>query len=193
NKGVVSPRLYENISILFSDFEAVNEDMDDIPPDVFLNELSDIFIHMDIITKKYGLGKLKTSGYIYIICGGISYETGDHARRIIMAAIEMLNYLEQRNLHSEYKWSMRAGINTGKAVAGTADVNECIYDIWGEAVNIAGRMEKSAEHGKINISGATYQYIKDYFNCEYRGRLIARGEGAVDMYYVNGVKRQFFN
>ncbi|MFO7448142.1 MAG: adenylate/guanylate cyclase domain-containing protein [Ignavibacteriaceae bacterium] len=161
NKGVVSPRLYENISILFSDFEAVNEDMDDIPPDVFLNELNDIFIHMDIITKKYGLEKLKTAGDIYLIYGGISYDSGDHARRMIMAAIEMLTYLEHRNMHSEYKWSMRAGINTGKVVAGIVGVNERIYDIWGDAVNIASRMETSADHGKINISGATYQYIKD--------------------------------
>jgi class 3 adenylate cyclase/CheY-like chemotaxis protein len=193
NRGVVSPKLYNNISILFTDFEAINNSRNDIPPEVLLNELNDIFAYVDNITKKYSLEKLKTVGEMYMLCGGIPDISEDHAKKTVLAAFDIQEYLDRRNKFSEYKWIMRAGINSGQAVAGTIGISKTTYDVWGETVNIASRLETTSEPGKINISGSTYFLIKDYFDCEYRGKLTAKGKGKIDMYYVNRIKKHYMN
>jgi class 3 adenylate cyclase len=193
SRGVVSPKLYNNISILFTDFEAINNSRNDIPPEVLLNELNDIFAYVDNITKKYSLEKLKTVGEMYMLCGGIPDISDDHAQKTVLAAIDIQEYLNRRNEYSQFKWVMRAGINSGQAVAGTIGTSKCTYDVWGETVNIASRLETSSKPGKINISGSTYSLIKDYFECEYRGKLNARGKGKIDMYFVNNIKKHYMN
>ena len=100
----------------------------------------------------------------------------------------MQKYIEERNTTSGIKWQMRAGIHSGQVVAGVVGKNKFTYDVWGDTVNIAGRMETSGEAGRINISAFTYDLVKDSIDCEYRGKIDAKGKGEIDMYFVKGVK-----
>jgi class 3 adenylate cyclase len=193
NRGAVSPKLYNSLSVLFADFSIAENYVNHISPEIKLDELNDIFSNIDLIIKKYNLEKLKTMGETYMACAGIPGTANDHAAKIIMAAFEIAEYLSARNKKSKYKWIMQTGINSGEAVAGTIGVTKCTYDIWGETVNIASRLETTSEPGRINISGSTYALVKDHFDCEYRGKVTARGKGKIDMYYVKGSRRYFLN
>ena len=102
----------------------------------------------------------------------------------------MLQFLERRNRDSAVKWQMRVGIHSGTAVAGVVGKRKFTYDVWGDTVNIASRMETSGQPGKVNISAYTYALIKQYFECEYRGKVDAKGKGEIDMYFVVGEKAE---
>ncbi len=190
NFGFISPRHYSQISILFTDFCDFADISSKLPPDVLIEELNDIFQGFDVIIDSYKLEKLKTIGAAYMIGSGLPKEDEDHAVKITCAAIDLNNYLNERNSASKIKWNMRAGINSGQVIAGIVGTNKFTYDVWGDAVNIASRIESSSLPGRINISGATYNLIQKYFDCEYRGRLNAKGKGEIDMYFVNGIKEQ---
>lgn len=184
NYGVITPRHYESVTILFTDFQGFRHITNLLPPAQLVKDLNEIYSSFDEIIEKFGLEKLKSIGDTYMICGGLPEEINNHAVKVISAALEMINYLNERNKNSEVNWQLRAGINTGPVVAGIVGSDKFTYDIWGDAVNIASRMENSSDAGKINISGSTYELIKDYFNCEYRGKLSVKGKGEVDMYFV---------
>ncbi len=186
--GFIKPRHYETVTILFTDFEGFRDITNSLPPGELIKELNEIFSCFDSIIDNYGLEKLKTLGDTYMIGGGLPKESNDHALRVICAAIEMLEYLENRNKSSKIKWMMRAGVNTGSVVAGVVGTNKFTYDIWGDSVNIASRMENSSVPNKINISGTTYKLIRDYFECEYRGKLNVKGKGQEDMYFIKEMK-----
>jgi class 3 adenylate cyclase/CheY-like chemotaxis protein len=183
-KGTATPRSFNNITILFTEFCDFTKMVSEIPHNILLPQLDEIFQQFDNIIEKYELEKLKTIGDIYMVAGGIPKETGDHAARVICAALEMLDYVEDYNLTSDIKFKMRSGVNSGQVVAGIVGANKYTYDIWGDAVNIASRMGNSCDAGKVNISGATYQLVRDHFNFLYRGKLEAKGKGEIEMYYV---------
>ncbi len=187
-KGEIRPRNYNEVSILFTGFYNFAKQTAELTPEEILNELNEMFSGFDDIIAKYGLEKLKTMGDNYMIGSGIPDELPDHAVRTINAAIEMRDYINKRNKNSKYKWKFMAGINSGGVVAGIVGSNKFTYDVWGDTVNIASRMCSCCEPNAINISGPTYHLIKDYFECEYRGRLNAKGKGEIDMYYINGEK-----
>lgn len=182
-KGSVSPKHYDSVSILFTDFYRFTELSSKLSPERLLSELNDIFTKFDSIIIEFGLEKLKTIGDSYMIVGGLPNQMPNHPVQIIKAALAMFDYLEGRNKNSDLNWQMKAGVHTGPCVAGIVGINKFTYDVWGDTVNIASRMESNCEPGKVNISEATYNYVKDYFNCEGRG-----GVGKFDMYFINGVK-----
>ncbi len=182
--GVVVPRQYDSVTILFTDFQGFRQITNALPPSELVKKLNEIYRSFDEIIEKYGLEKLKSIGDTYMICGGLPEKTDNHAVKVISAAQEMINYLNERNKNSKVNWRLRAGINTGPVVAGIVGSDKFTYDIWGDAVNIASRMENSSDAGKINISGSTFNLVKDYFDCEYRGKLSVKGKGEVDMYFV---------
>ncbi len=186
--GEITPRHYQTVTILFTDFEGFRDITNSLPPGELVEELNEIFGSFDTIIEAYSLEKLKTLGDTYMIGGGLPKECNDHALKVVCAAIDMMEYLEERNKSSKVKWLMRAGINSGSVVAGVVGTNKFTYDIWGDSVNIASRMENSSEPNKINISGSTYNLIKDYFECEYRGKLNVKGKGEEDMYFIKGIK-----
>ncbi len=186
--GTVNPKHYESISILFTDFEGFRQITSQLPPGELVEELNEIFSRFDSIIEKYRLEKLKSIGDTYMICGGLFEEQNNHAVRVISAAKEMMEYISEKNKTSNVKWKLKAGINSGPVVAGVVGTNNFTYDIWGDAVNIASRMENSSKGGEINISGSTYELIKDYFNCEYRGKMTVKGKGETDMYFVKEAK-----
>lgn len=187
--GSVSPRLYPDTTILFTNFYDFSGITTQMAPSKIVGELNDIYHQFDLIVEEHELEKLKTFGDSYMIGGGIPKECDDHALKVVKAAFKMHEYLNNRNMKSEVQWKMKAGINTGQVVAGIVGMHKYTYDIWGDSVNIASRMESSCEPGKINISGSTYNKVKCMFDCEYRGKLKAKGKGEIDMYFVKGLKK----
>ena len=189
-KGTTIPRRYEEITIIFTDFRGFTNTVATMPANKLVEELNDIFRDIDDIIDKYGLEKIKTIGDSYMIAAGLPKESENHAVQCVRAAIEMLQFLERRNRDSAVKWQMRVGIHSGTAVAGVVGKRKFTYDVWGDTVNIASRMETSGQPGKVNISAYTYALIKQYFECEYRGKVDAKGKGEIDMYFVVGEKAE---
>lgn len=187
-KGFVAPRLYEKTTIMFSHFNDFSNITTKFPPEFLVGELNEMFHQFDLIVEQHDLEKLKTIGDTYMIGGGLPKESKNHAEQIVRAAIEMHSYIDERNKNSKLKWEIRTGVNTGKVVAGIVGQHKYTYDVWGDAVNIASRMETSSEPGRINISEDTFNLVKHFVDCEYRGKLIAKGRGQIDMYFVNGLK-----
>jgi class 3 adenylate cyclase len=187
-RGIIEPRNYESVSLLFTDFEGFTKLTTSMPPEELVAELNEIFKNFDIIIRKYGLEKLKTIGDSYMIGGGFPIETKDHAVNIIKAAIDMLEIVRKKNISSKYEWKMRAGVHSGNIIAGVVGKIKYSYDVWGNTVNLAGKMERLSMPGKINITAATYELIKDEFNCDYRGNAEIPGNETVEMYFINGYK-----
>lgn len=187
--GKVKPRKFTNVSILFTDFKAFTYTTSVLPPEELVNELNDIFKGFDKLIDKYGLEKLKTIGDSYMAACGIPNEVNDHAIKIVYAAIEFQKMIKERNKTSAIKWEMRLGIHSGSVVAGVVGTKKFTYDVWGDTVNIASRMESSGQPAEINISGYTYMLVRDKFECEYRGKVETKGKGSIDMYFVKGLNR----
>ncbi len=191
HSGSVEPREFKNSTILFTDFKGFTYTASVLPAARLVNELNEIFESFDEVIEKYGLEKLKTIGDSYMAAGGLPEENEDHAILTIKAAMEMQKIIKHRNEISAIKWEMRCGLHSGQVIAGVVGTKKFTYDIWGDTVNIASRMESSGEPGEINISAYTYMLVKDYFHCEYRGKVDAKGKGKIDMYFVRGIKEEF--
>jgi len=174
---------------MFTDFKSFTYTTSVLPPEELVHELNDIFKNFDSLIGKYGLEKLKTIGDSYMAACGIPNELEDHAIRIVYAALDFQRMIKERNKTSPIKWEMRLGIHSGSVVAGVVGTKKFTYDIWGDTVNIASRMESSGVPGEINISGYTYMLVRDHFDCEYRGKVDTKGKGGIDMYFVRGINR----
>jgi ligand-binding sensor domain-containing protein/class 3 adenylate cyclase len=183
--GKAEPRKYEEVSILFTDFENFTETSSSMAAGRLVNELNEIFEAFDKILERNEVEKIKTIGDSYMAVGGVPSPDPDHARNVIRASLEMLKFIEERNEHSSFKWRMRVGVHSGSIIAGIVGKNKFTYDIWGDSVIIAHRMETTGEPGKINISAVTRDLVKDDFQCRYRGKLSAPGKGKLDMYFID--------
>ena len=182
--GSTQPQRYEEVSVLFTDFLGFTNAVASLPAKKVVEELNDIFQHFDDIIDACGIEKIKTIGDSYMIVGGLPKPLPDHAERCVDAAFSMLAYLDERNRNSALKWQMRAGIHSGAVIAGVVGKRKFTYDVWGDTVNIANRMESAAEAGRVNVSAYTYDLIKSRYKAEYRGKLDAKGKGQIDMYFV---------
>jgi ligand-binding sensor domain-containing protein len=185
--GKVKPRAYSNVTILFTDFKDFTNISSVLPAEELVSELNDIFRTFDTIIEKHGLEKLKTSGDAYMAAGGLPIEAEDHAEKAVFAAIEMHHTIKKRNENSSIKWEMRCGIHTGSVIAGVVGSRKFNYDVWGDTVNIASRMESSGSPGEINISESTYQLVRNVFECQHRGKIFAKGKGKLDMFFVKSI------
>jgi len=181
-------RKHSAVSVLFSDFEGFTRISGEMDPEDLIEELHECFSAFDEICGRHNLEKIKTIGDAYMCAGGIPKENDTHAVDIVNAALEMLAFMERRKRQREYKGhqplELRIGINTGPLVAGVVGTKKFAYDIWGDTVNTAARMEQSGEIGKINLSEATYELVKRDFYCRYRGQIQAKNKGLIDMYFV---------
>jgi class 3 adenylate cyclase len=184
--GRARPVRHESVTILFTDFSDFTLAASTMPPDRMVAELNDIFAAFDKITDECGIEKIKTIGDAYMAAAGVPTPCVDHAQRCVRAGLGMVSYLEHRNQTAAFKWSLRVGIHTGPVVAGVVGTKKYAFDIWGDTVNIASRMESSGAIGRVNVSAYTYDLIREHYECEYRGKVEAKGKGAVDMYFVNG-------
>ena len=154
-------------------------------PQGLVDELHACFKAFDEITGKYNIEKIKTVGDAYLAVAGLPTADTGHAENAVRAAIEINQYMQSRHARiGERTFAMRIGIHSGSVVAGIVGVKKFAYDIWGDTVNTAARMEQNSETGKINLSQTTYELVKDKFSCEYRGEIEAKGKGRLKMYYV---------
>lgn len=185
-KGLSEPRRHEEASILFTDFVGFTQAVSTIPPTRLVRELDDIFRGFDDIIAGCGLEKIKTIGDAYMATAGLPVAAEDHALRCVRAGTALIRFIEARNRTAAMKWELRVGVHSGSVVAGIVGKNKYAYDVWGDAVNIANRLESAGEAGKVNVSAYTFELVREHFDCEYRGRLAAKGKGEIDMYSVVG-------
>ena len=189
--GRVKSQRFESVTVLFADFKDFTQHSEYLDPEVLVESVDFYFSRFDEITEKYGLEKIKTVGDCYMCAGGLPHPSRDHANSILLAALEMTEFVKGAKMNQkedEVRFEIRIGINTGPVVAGVVGSKKFAYDIWGDAVNIASRMETNSEAGRINISENTYKLVKFHFECEYRGKVEVKNKGTMKMYFVNGLK-----
>lgn len=182
--GTTIPKRHQNVTVLFTDFEGFTELVESISAITLVNELNDIFGRFDQIMEETGVEKIETIGDAYMAASGLEKEMKDHATNCISAAQMMLSYLKERNENHEIKWRMRVGIHSGTVVAGVVGKKKFAYDLFGDTINTASRIESAGEAGKINVSSTTYQLIKNDYTCLSRGKIFAKGKGELEMYFV---------
>jgi class 3 adenylate cyclase len=183
-KGVTEPKRHEEVSILFTDFSGFTETVAAIPAQRLVRELDEIFRAFDEIATTHGVEKIKTIGDAYMAAAGLPMPAQDHAARCVRAGLAMTRFVEARNVSSAIKWNLRVGVHSGAVVAGIVGKNKYAYDVWGDTVNLASRMESASERNRVNISAYTYDLVRSDFECEYRRKIAAKGKGEIDMYLV---------
>ena len=186
--GRASTQKYDMVSILFSDIEGFTRIAEQMNPDVLVDELDKFFFKFDSLVEEFNIEKIKTIGDAYMAAGGIPNRNRTNPVDVVMASMKIMHYMKEIKKDNENFWDLRIGIHTGPVIAGVVGQKKLSYDIWGDSVNTASRMESSGETGKINISGSTYEQVKDFFTCEYRGKMPVKYKGNIDMYFVKGFK-----
>lgn len=185
-KGKAQARSFESVSIMFTDFVGFTNVAENLEPSELVDLIDEYFSEFDRIISAYKLEKIKTIGDAYMAAGGLPVKRTDHALRMVAAAREILDFVKaKQEEHEGSAFAIRIGIHTGPVIAGVVGRKKFAYDIWGDSVNVAARMESSGEAGRINISGATYDEIKEDITCEYRGKVEAKNKGAIDMYFAD--------
>ncbi len=185
-KGSTEAKYFEEVTVIFTDFKDFTHLSEQLSATELVELINEHFSQFDIIMQKYGIEKIKTIGDAYMAVGGLPVPNDTHARNVVLAAIEIQEYLYKKNKeHHKVYFEARIGIHTGPVVAGVVGLKKFSYDVWGDTVNTASRIENSCEVGRINISETTYALLKDQFNFIYRGKIEAKGKGQIDMYYLD--------
>ncbi|TNE61088.1 MAG: GAF domain-containing protein, partial [Bacteroidetes bacterium] len=189
-KGQASAKLYEEATILFCDFRNFTQLAENTQPTQLVKLIDMYFSAFDELMQQHGIEKIKTVGDAYIAAGGLPDPEKGRPAEVVQVAIEMQAMAErlrqEREAMGEPSFELRIGIHTGPVIAGVVGLRKFAYDIWGDTVNTAARLEQHGVPGKINISGATFAHICDDFACTYRGKIKAKHKGEIDMYFVDG-------
>jgi class 3 adenylate cyclase len=190
-EGEVQPRYHDSVTIVFTDFKGFTRLAEKAEPRALINDLHQYFSAFDEIIGRHNLEKLKTIGDAYMCAGGLPEENATHPVDACLAALEIRDFVDRVNAQRAKMrlepWELRIGIHTGSVMAGVVGRKKFTYDIWGDAVNIAARMEQSGEPGRIVLSDTTYNLVKDRFTCEHRGIIEAKNRGRLDTYILDRV------
>jgi len=190
NSGITKARRYEQATVMFSDFKDFSQIAKTLPPEQLVAELDVYFKAFDYIIGKYQIEKIKTIGDAYMCVGGIPDVKGSSPKDVVKAALEIQSLLAkfkvERQKAGKPFFEARIGIHTGPLVAGVVGSKKFAYDIWGDTVNVASRLETSSEAGRVNISETTYKLVKTEFKCEARGLVAIKNLNQVAMYFVEG-------
>ena len=196
--GKATAKHYEQVTVMFTDFKGFTTIAEKLSAEELVSELDFLFRKFDEIISKYPIEKIKTIGDAYMCAGGLPAANNTNPNDVVSAALEIQEWMKERQeavaaavntkqlptAAATAAWSLRIGIHTGAVTAGVVGDKKFAYDIWGDTVNTASRMESSGEPGKINISEATYLCINSDFECEYRGKVAAKNKGEIGMYFV---------
>ncbi|MGM0375204.1 MAG: adenylate/guanylate cyclase domain-containing protein [Bacteroidota bacterium] len=184
-------RKYQQVTVLFADIQGFTRIVEQINPEILIDELDQFFLHFDEIVERYNIEKIKTIGDAYMCAGGLPVKNSSNPVEVVLAALEMQQFMkEMRRIklaeHKDY-WELRIGIHTGPVISGMVGRKKISFDIWGDTVNIASRMESSGIPGEINVSETTWHLAQDFFTAEYRGRMPIKYKGETDMYLIKGI------
>lgn len=193
--GVARPVKFESVTVIFTDFVGFTRIAESLTPEGLIDELDKCFSYFDSVTEKYKLEKLKTIGDAFMCAGGIPNPNRTNALDAALAALEIqafMNQMKSLKAHLGFPyWELRLGMHCGDLIAGVIGEKKFAYDVWGDTVNTASRLESSGTPGEINISAAVYNQVKYFFQCEYRGKVKAKNKGEIDMYYLRGLKNAY--
>ncbi len=191
-KGSADAQFYDEVTVLFTDFKDFTQIVEKMEPSELVNILHLCFKAFDDIITKHHVEKIKTIGDSYMCAGGLPVTNQTHAVDVVSAGLEIQKFISDRVTEristGRDPFQIRIGIHTGPVVAGIVGIKKFAYDIWGDTVNTASRMESSGVEGKVNVSSSTYELIKDKFNCTARGKVIAKNKGEMEMYFVENRK-----
>jgi class 3 adenylate cyclase/uncharacterized protein HemY len=187
-KGHADARQFDEVTVLFTDFKGFTAISEQLTPKELVQDLHECFTAFDNIIRKHGLEKIKTIGDSYMAVSGLPSPVPDHALNAVNAAMDILEFIDQlkakKNAGHQPFFEVRIGLHSGSVVAGIVGVKKFAYDIWGDTVNIASRLESSGEAGKINISETTHRRVKEHFHCRPRGKIDVKGKGELEMYFI---------
>ena len=195
-RGKAKSKKYKMVTVLFADFENFTTLTKTMTVDELITELNRYVRKFDEIIEDHYLEKIKTMGDAYMCAGGLPLKNYSNPFDVALASLEIQKFVNDmakvKTSWGERPWKLRLGIHTGRVMAGVIGTKKFAYDIWGNTVNIASRMEETGEVGKVNVSGTTYEYIKDYFDCSYRGKIhIKNNVEDIDMYFIDRLKPEF--
>lgn len=189
--GLVEPKSFEIATVMFTDFKDFTILSESLSPKELVHEIDYCFKQFDLIIHKYNLEKIKTIGDAYLCASGVPIPVDNHAHNMVKAALEirdfMINLKAERNKNNQKSFDIRIGIHSGPLVAGVIGLKKFAYDIWGDTVNTASRLESSGQAGKVNVSGNTYQLVKEHFYFTHRGKIMAKSKGEIDMYFAENI------
>ncbi len=185
DKGMSFAQQFDPVTVIITDFVSFTKVAERFSPTQLVGELHACFKAFDEVLDKYNVEKIKTVGDAYLAVSGLPEPNKNHAVDAVSFAIYMRDYMLRRKVQlGDATFQMRIGIHTGSVIAGLVGTRKYAYDIWGDTVNVAARMEQNGEPGRINVSHTTYELIKDKFHCIYRGEIDAKNKGRLEMYFV---------
>ncbi|WP_168731284.1 adenylate/guanylate cyclase domain-containing protein [Robertkochia marina] len=194
-KGSVKAKHFDSVTVMFTDFVGFTKSSETMGPEELVRNVDYFFSKFDTIIEKYGLEKIKTIGDAYMCAAGLPFPSENHAQKMLLAALDIIDFVDQvRNDPNDGipGFEIRIGIHTGPVVAGVVGTKKFAYDIWGDTVNVASRMESGSHSGRINISETTYDLVREQFKCTYRGEIEVKNKGMLKMYFVNSIKDKSF-
>lgn len=197
-KGITRTRHHDEVTIMFTDFRDFTKISEQLSPVDLVQEIDYCFRHFDYIIGKYpSLEKIKTIGDAYLCAGGLPAAHPNHAHEIVAAALEIRDFIgeleKQRTREGKVAFQIRIGIHTGPVIAGVVGATKFAYDIWGDTVNTAARLESASEPGQVNISEATYKLVQSQFVCRHRGEIATKNKANMSMYFVDSQKNLVMN
>jgi class 3 adenylate cyclase len=183
-KGAVSPRYFEDVTILFTDFQGFTLATERLSADELVALLHRYFSAFDEVTAKYSLEKLKTIGDSYMCVGGLPVRSPSHCVDAVLGGFEIIEQVQRLNQEHGIQWNIRVGLHTGPVISGVVGIRKFAFDVWGESVNFASRMESSGSPNRLNVSTSTAARVKDFFRCESRGKVETKDHREYEMYFV---------